>query len=91
MALPETRVGHVNRAFTLSRELSSHEFLFIGGREVYSLEHIGEIYEVPLLDSHYENNGLALYSVIRDALPVFWNAANTVRKLADKIEKFSPQ
>ncbi|MBM4327391.1 MAG: hypothetical protein FJ118_09540 [Deltaproteobacteria bacterium] len=83
--------GHVNRARIIAREMSSHEFLFVGGGRVQDLRSTGyAVEDVPCLGTSYRNNRVDILATVANAARVIVTRRATIKRLADIMRRFDP-
>jgi uncharacterized protein (TIGR00661 family) len=83
--------GHVTRALTLSQELQSHEFLFVGGGAVGELRNHGyDVIDVPMASTFYKNNRVDIPVTLKNASRVLYGRNNVILRLADIIRQYDP-
>ncbi|MFZ5868469.1 MAG: glycosyltransferase family protein [Thermodesulfobacteriota bacterium] len=83
--------GHINRARIIAREMSSHEFLFVGGGRAQDLRSTGHAVEdVPCPGTYYRNNRVDILATVRNALRVILTRRSAIKRLADIIRRFDP-
>ena len=83
--------GHINRARTISQDMSQHEFLFVGGGTVRQLKAEGySVVEVPVLDTFYRNNKVDIHRTSKHALKVLANRRSEIKRVAEIINEVDP-
>lgn len=83
--------GHVNRARIIAREMSHHEFLFVGGDKVHGLESEGyRVEDVPMGTTYYSNNRVDISATAINALRVFVRSSPIIERVARVMDRFQP-
>ncbi len=83
--------GHVNHALVVAREMTNHEFLFIGGGNVHDLKSQGySVEDVPVLGTLYKNNMVDVSATLKNGAQVFLNRSRVVKRVKEIIKSFDP-
>ncbi len=83
--------GHVSRALAVTKELSRHEVLFVGGGRVLELRSMGyHVEQVPVFGTYYSNNRVAFTDTCLNGLKILTGQARIIRRVSDLIRDFAP-
>ena len=84
-------MGHLAQALAVIEEMSSHEFLFIGGGRTLSLRDRGfRVEEVPMPATYYQNNSVDFYTTLRNGVGVLMDGRKTLRRISRVFREFDP-
>ena len=83
--------GHLTQALAVAREMSAHEFLFIGGGQVLGLRDLGfQVEEVPMPGTYYCNNRVDFDATLSNGIRVLFFSHKTIRRVCDITREFDP-
>jgi len=84
-------LGHVSRALAVARDMSEHEFLFLGGGKVQTLRELGyPVEDVPVPSTYYSNNRVRVSATVCNGMRVILGRSRTIKKVEEIIKEFSP-
>jgi uncharacterized protein (TIGR00661 family) len=84
-------LGHVSQALAVAQEMPQHDFLFLGGGNVFSLKALGYSVEpIPMFATRYSNNRVNVAATVGNALRVFLESGRTIRKVVEIARAFDP-